>query len=510
MLLIGLFLNYLIIKVEANQNGTSLFEVLDNISFFFQSGDYDKTFETFKTNFPVYGNDEDFQNKYVDFLVKIGKYDELNTLKTNKLIVSDTAREHINKSDEYIKKIRSRDLDQTLSLIQVSPRCFDLLTLAAELCLNNNRKSDALKYILMANDIKRDHERYFELFGRYKFMIRQYSQAIDLFKKSPKHIKVAITFETLYKEFNDMRSITFYKLGELLKSFNDLSLRIMREKLKDSFIPSIFLNLEIDVLIYAIELANNNGAKGALAMAKRLLNEIPNEKSYCMYLKCLINERENVKKIREEFNSAKTKVKLGPEVIEYFETKISQLENAENKENKKKNEAKNGYNKQRQEYKNYNSNRSGMNSFNAGDDFLGYYKTLEATKNTPEENLKKQYKKLIRNASRIKDKNERSEKMKKINKAWEILSSKKDRQMYDMGIDPENPQQFNNNTSYSDSYDFFGGREGSYATYNFGGQDMDDVFANFFGGPSRSRGPRGGRTFFRNNGRTYTFSTFEW
>ena len=123
--------------------------------------------------------------------------------------------------------------------------------------------------------------------------------------------------------------------------------------------------------------------------------------------------------------------------------------------------------------------------FNRREEWHGkrdYYEVLGVSKNATDEELKKAYRKLAKQYhpdANPDNKEECEKKFKEVNEAYETLSDKQKRQMYDQfGFD--GPQyaggQGGGYYSYSSGFDGFG---------DFG--DLGDIFSSFFGGGSRSR-----------------------
>ena len=125
-----------------------------------------------------------------------------------------------------------------------------------------------------------------------------------------------------------------------------------------------------------------------------------------------------------------------------------------------------------------------------------YYEVLGVEKNATDEELKKAYRKLAKkyHPDANPDNKEEAEKnFKEVNEAYEILSDKQKRQMYDQ-FGFNGPQGFNGSQgggyySYGSGFDGFGG----FSDFgDFG--DLGDIFSSFFGGSStRSRSSNGPR-----------------
>lgn len=121
-----------------------------------------------------------------------------------------------------------------------------------------------------------------------------------------------------------------------------------------------------------------------------------------------------------------------------------------------------------------------------------YYEILGVSKDATDEELKKAYRKLAKKYhpdANPDNKKEAEAKFKEINEAYETLSDKQKRQMYDQ-FGPDGPSGFGG----------FNGQNGSYTYTNYAGGFDDDIFSNIFkgfgfdfgGGSSRNAGPRRG------------------
>ena len=119
-----------------------------------------------------------------------------------------------------------------------------------------------------------------------------------------------------------------------------------------------------------------------------------------------------------------------------------------------------------------------------------YYEVLGVNKNATDDELKRAYRKLAKKYhpdANPDNKKEAEAKFKEVSEAYEVLSDKQKRQMYDQfGFD--GPQGFNGGQggyySYGSGFDGFGG----FSDFgDFG--DLGDIFSSFFGGgSSRARG----------------------
>ena len=123
-----------------------------------------------------------------------------------------------------------------------------------------------------------------------------------------------------------------------------------------------------------------------------------------------------------------------------------------------------------------------------------YYEVLGVDKNVSDDDLKKAYRRLAKKYhpdANPDNKEEAEKKFKEVNEAYEVLSDKQKRSMYDrFGHSGPN--------GYSSDFSGFSGFEG-FSGFGDGGFDVDlgDIFSSFFGGGAsrtqRKNGPQRGR-----------------
>lgn len=133
-----------------------------------------------------------------------------------------------------------------------------------------------------------------------------------------------------------------------------------------------------------------------------------------------------------------------------------------------------------------------------------YYKVLGVPKDCDDRQLRKAYKLLAlkyhpdKNNTSEAAKEEAEKKFKEINEAYDVLSDKKKRQMFDSGVDPNDPETGGMGGGFGgnphDIFNmFFGGGGGGFAEDDgFGG---GHPFGQFFSSGGGGRSSRGGQTF---------------
>lgn len=137
-----------------------------------------------------------------------------------------------------------------------------------------------------------------------------------------------------------------------------------------------------------------------------------------------------------------------------------------------------------------------------------HYDTLGVSKDATHEEIKKAHTKLIRlhhpdKAGNDEGARKEADRMtKEINAAYEVLSDKKKREMYDQGFDPDDPQAAAHG-GFGGGFNPFGGGSGGF--HGGGGHqfvfNMEDLFRGAGGGgrKGKKRDRRGGFDFFRDD-----------
>lgn len=124
-----------------------------------------------------------------------------------------------------------------------------------------------------------------------------------------------------------------------------------------------------------------------------------------------------------------------------------------------------------------------------------YYEVLGVNRNATDEELKKAYRKLAKKYhpdANPDNKKEAEAKFKEVNEAYETLSDKQRRDMYDR-FGHNGPQGFGGGA---------GGGQGGYYSYTSSGFDgfdidLDDIVSSIFGGGRRRRERASNRTYKR-------------
>lgn len=143
-----------------------------------------------------------------------------------------------------------------------------------------------------------------------------------------------------------------------------------------------------------------------------------------------------------------------------------------------------------------------------------YYKILDLPRDASENDIRKAYKKLAikwhpdKNTESEEKKLQAEKRFKEINEAYAVLSDPKKKQMFDSGVDPNDPETGGQGFSQEDVNNIFqqffggGGGPGGFTTFTtgngfegFGGDGFDGFsgFPGFFSFGGSNQGGRGGR-----------------
>lgn len=145
-----------------------------------------------------------------------------------------------------------------------------------------------------------------------------------------------------------------------------------------------------------------------------------------------------------------------------------------------------------------------------------YYKILDLPRDANENDIRKAYKKLAikwhpdKNTESDEKKLQAEKRFKEINEAYAVLSDPKKKQMFDSGVDPNDPESGGHGFSQDDVNNIFqqffqGGGPGGFTTFTtgngfegfegFGGDGFDGFsgFPGFFSFGGQNQGGRGGR-----------------
>lgn len=493
-----------------NTKNYSLFDVINNVNAYINLGNIKEAGIIYNEYFEKYQKDPDFQKSYLEYLIKIGDYDMITTFKSNESFINNKiVLDIIKDAEQYIKWVKDINADGIFELFKKSNYSVTITLLAAELYLNKGMNHNCIVALQRGEDLLNKEadlkknsnelvEKYYTIYGRYYFLMKDYNKGIKMFNNVSSLQNMAQDFQKLYNNFLQIqKNSRFFDIQKKLKELNTIYLNVVKLKVLDNFVPSVYKELEVDILTFYVKEAVLNKHKGCYLMGKKLIELVENAETFELFLSCMIIEKKSSIMIKKFLDYAITKVVFNQNSINYFKNNIKKIEADELAEAEKKKQS------ERENYRKQSYNNRTRNGFGGNQespqkgDFLEYYKILgvENTKVSTKE-ISKYHRRAVRKANKIKDEAERNEKLIKINKAADILSDEKTKATYDMGIDPDNQYSgYDNSNQYYQS----GG-------FGFNNDDVNDIFATFFGGTRGSR-TRGNTGYFRSNGRTFSFST---
>lgn len=404
-----------------------------------------------------------FNHEYYRFLVKIGDYKKILENKTTFLVTGETEKQ----LERDLEKLYYGNNKQKSELVSQSPYSISILYVAAINAIANGNRACFIKYLNMAVEVDENDIRVKKLKAQKAAIDGNYDETTLLLEEIG-----------MREEANYLKSIRA-QLNNLISMQNDrqrargcvnLYDNISRLMLMDKFYPSIYTRLARTALENIVDTCLGNGLKGSGMYAGKLVAMDPqNISNVVKYIRILVLD-ESVLQAENEFE--KYKGSFPENVKRFLEGQITTLKKKIEEAEAQKREQEE---RQKQRYEQRKRSQMGKTD-NAGKDFKGYYKCLNANKDMDEKQIKKSWKKAVKKAQVKFNKTEKEtgkgddSELIKINQAKNILLDKDKKAMYDAGIDPEDKQQASNQ-NYQQYFDFGDG---------FG--DFEEIVAQFFGG----------------------------
>ncbi|KAI5169646.1 hypothetical protein PAEPH01_0883 [Pancytospora epiphaga] len=442
----------------------------------YNEGKFDIAESIFHKAEGMFSDNESFQSDYFDFLIKMGKYEKV-------LGYSATCkpfnRNYIASAKEYLDILRSGDREKISSLVDVSPNSYDIVVTAAEHFLGKLDYAKFNRCMSKAAQLRPNSPKNSELQGRQRCMIGRYEEGIELLKKAGLG-PFAETFTEVVAPFRKLAGSN-QQDPSVYSSYERLYSATIMRKSRDPFKPSIYNHIFQGVLGKLLLVGVVNKRQGVYMYADRLLELERTQDVMFLTVKAAVVDGKPLNFVTALFD--KYKGHLNESLRRDLKTYILAYEeqiNAKRREQEEEQRRKQEQQRREQQRQQQQRQQQTSPSARAGTDFLGYYAALKLNKTAKGNEIKKAHKKAFRIASRVNDDAERDKKLKVINKAHKVLSDDKTRQMYDQGIDPDNPQEFR-------QQNFYGHNGGN--TFVMDEMDLNDIFGSFFGG-GQSRGSR--------------------
>ncbi|ADM11297.1 uncharacterized protein Eint_040040 [Encephalitozoon intestinalis ATCC 50506] len=431
-----------------------------------KSGDLKKAESIYKEISQYFGNSGVFREKYAEFLMSRGEYDEI----IKRFGEDQEMKGKTTRASECLSILLSSNVRLISTLVKESPYSGPVLRAYIQVCLIDEKLEEAAKFIKKSRVMFPSEPEFIHQEMQLYFLTGMFSAGIKELE-SLGYKGIASSFKSILDSYERVKKSNLSSKDKYRK-LDVLARSISLIESDSNFFPSIFSTLKLNVILELCKNGIESGEKGLTNRAQYLYSKRKSEDAMYLYIMALVFDGKisEAEEKLQEFKFRNTKLKN--HIWNQIETAKAEKE----RERKAKEERR--YKKRR-----YMDGSQRM-SRNKGD-FLGYYKILGFKENQKpsEKEIKKAYRKMVvANKKRKKTEGEEKEweeNFKKLNKAFGVLTDKKKREMYDGGIDPDNPQQ----------------------TGGFGEDPFQEIFRGFgdfagFGFPQERRGRRTTTTYF--------------
>lgn len=382
---------------------------------------------------------------YAEFLLKTGEYEKLIKLyENNPLINSIIMRAKFN-----LKKLKEKKYKL---LLNSSPFCKEILKKYIFNSLNNNQINEADR-ILEKIPLEYKETNWYKEYNLISNLLKLNftNKNKEIMKKLLINNKFIKTYERMINRVLNISNNSLNKIKEdtfKLKEFTNRLENLNNDSKQKLFNINIYKPLYIKMLTILI---TYHKFPEYASFIEKILKETGDMNYRKLHIKYLVykNQNEEALKLLNEYNikdpSFKEEIQLN---IKREKDKLNELRNKEIKERKSKNPI----------------------------DHKGYYKILGCNPWDPQEIIKENYRKKLKNMKNIEDLKQRNNETMKLTQAFDALKTETNREEYDKG---------KNN--------YYGG----YNNYKNGQSNggFDDIFNEMFGGSRRQTRSR--TTYFR-------------
>lgn len=423
----------------------SIVENLDKFKFYLKQNNLQKAKEIIENLYKNGKNNKIVKEKYGNFLLENGEFEKIENELLNK---------ELKKKINEIRNLRKNKKQNIDKLLLICPYFLDFRISKIDYLLEKNELKKLENFFKQTETLFKNNSKIIEkkiiLFAN-KFNHENVKKNLKILKN--KNFKL---YEEISQEFEKLKKkINSENLKKLIKKIDNFKKEEKFKIFKPIFIKSLFLFLK-----HAIENKKNCSEFGQILYD---VNKNDDQSKY-LFVRSLILE----KKYKEAENIIKEikdqKIKNNLNIL---------LKEAQNSEKKKETEKK--------------------EEFSSARDPLGYYKILDVSPGSSEEEIKKAYRKKLKENNPRSQKKKLSEeeekkmnqKLAKINQAKDVLLNGQKRKSYDNGTMTDGQYSHEGQRHANQNYGH---------NQHYGGHQVHDVFEALFGGGQNSN--RGFQYFF--------------
>lgn len=419
--------------------------------------------------FHLFRDNEVFQEKYAELMISNGSYHEV--VASFGKISRKEMESKVQKARECLSIMVSNDTRLIASLVSVSPYSKPVLKAYIKICLMDEKFEEAEKSIKRSKMLFPDELEFVHQEMQLYLLSERYDSGIKIMNELG-YKKMAKEFQVILGLYEDIKNSREPAISKYIR-YEKLLRRIALVDADSNFSPSIFTTLKFNVAFESCKSGvESNELVGLSSRARILHGKKKSDDTMYVYVLALILDGK-LEEAEEKYESHSFRNLL---LKSYIHRKLdgAKVQRKVEEERREKERQNREYRRQRRTGR----EQRGSRSRNKGD-FLGYYNALGVSKDAKVNEIKKAYSNIVvKNKGKKKTKKEEekwNELFKKINKARVVLIDPKKREMYDSGIDPDNPQP-------------------QFEGVEFDGDPFQDFFRGF-GGFNFSRG-RNSNTYF--------------
>lgn len=427
----ALFLSYLGLLCAEQ----SIVSTLDSALRAYNSGNFAFMKDLFSSTESMYIDNAKYQSQYLDYLTKLGEYDRIIGMKSK---ISERNRELLDAACRYASILKTGSVKEIGKLYDVSPNSYRVAISAAESDLNEGDYASFTEHIGRAVKLVPEAPKNSELMARYSFAIGDYERGLQYLYRAQER-DAADGFRAVWEAFGAAKSRAETdqdRFAELKAVFRSLVLR----KNRDAYVPSIYTRLNTEVLLYISSFGCDRNLQGVHFFADKCYEIDKSEISKFNKIKAMVIDGQPLDAARALLKAhagelSANRHKVLQSLISLAEKSRRERQARRKMEMDERARREEWARQQRQAQQQAPSSR-------AGEDFLGHYKILGLDRSASVADVKKAFKRKYRRAdSHSKDLKQASDYKKRLTKAESVLSNKKERSLYDSGVDPEQPHQ---------------------------------------------------------------------